>query len=115
MALLRGTAVPAVAVAGALASVSTVALHRTAFPAGLALAATAGYAVTWWLLGCRRRWLATVFAAGWLAVFAVLVSGRPEGDFVVAGDARGYALIVTALGLVVAGLVGLSGGRPAAT
>ena len=32
---------------------------------------------------------ASSYALGWLAVFAVVVTGRPEGDFALAQDLRG--------------------------
>ena len=111
MSLLRWAAVPCVLVAGVLAGLAAVLLHRTAFPAGLLLGALTTVALVGWALGCRRRWLATVFAVGWLAVFLGLAPGRPEGDLVVASDGPGYALILVAGAVAVAGLAGLAGRR----
>ena len=61
--------------------------------AGCCAAATT-YAVPWWLLRSRgspappRR-----TSPGLAAVLAVVVAGRPEGDFVLASDLDGYALL----------------------
>ncbi len=39
----------------------------------------------------------------------MVVLGRPEGDFALASDLRGYGLMATGIVLVVVGLVGLVG------
>ena len=51
----------------------------------------------------------------WLAVFAVVVAGRPEGDFALAQDLRGLLLMAAGVGLVVVAVVGLTGGRGSST
>ena len=69
----------------------------------------------WWLLRSRHPRTAASYAVGWLAVLAVAVTGRPEGDFVLGSDLDGYALLVGSLGLVVVGIVSFAGGRTSST
>ena len=108
MGLLRHAAALLVGVVVALAAV---AVHRSAFPLGLLLAAGTTYAVPWRLLHTRHPRSATSFVAGWLAMFAAVVLGRPEGDYAIAQDLRGYALMLAGVGLVAVGLVGLARGN----
>ena len=59
------------------------------------------------------------YGGGWCLVVLVLVGGRPEGDYVVAGDFRGWGFLVVATLAVVAvtlrGLTAVGPGRgPAA-
>lgn len=102
-----------VTVMGAAVGVAATAVHRleagafgAALPLGLALAVLATFAVA---LVLRRipvpSRLATSYAVGWLVVFALALQGRPEGDYLVAGDAVGYALMLTAAGVLALGLV----------
>jgi hypothetical protein len=56
-----------------------------------------------------------MYVAGWLAVLAVALLGRPEGDYVIANDVRGWAMILGGLGLVVLGVVSLALQRPPAS
>jgi hypothetical protein len=100
----------AVLVAGAAVALAAVAVHRMGVP-GLALAIAASVAVPWWLRGSGDPRLAASYGAGWLVVFALVLLGRPEGDYAIASDPAGYALIVTALVVVALALVGLSGRR----
>jgi hypothetical protein len=100
---------------GGLVAVAAVAVHRSAFPLGLLLSIVTSYAVPWWLLRGRTPRTASAYALGWLAVFAVVVAGRPEGDFALAQDLRGLSLMVASLGLVVVAVVGLTGGRRSST
>ena len=99
-----------VGVAGAAVALAAVADHRMGV-LGLALAIAASLALPWWLRGSARPRLAASYAAGWLVVFALVLRGRPEGDYAIASDLAGYALIVTALVVVALGLMVLSG-RP---
>ncbi len=96
---------------GALVSLAALAAHRSLFPLGLLVALATSYAVPLWLLRTGRPRTAGSFVVGWLAVLALVVAGRPEGDFVVAGDLEGYALLVGGLGLVVVAIVSFAGGR----
>ena len=100
---------------GMLVALGAVAVHRSSFPSGLLLALATTWAVPWWLR--LSRWPATVasYVVGWLALFALVVMGRPEGDYVLAGDLPGYALMAGGFVLIVVGVVSIGGsarGRP---
>jgi len=73
------------------------------------------YALPWWLV--RSTWPRTAasYVVGWLVVLAVAVDGRPEGDYVLASDLAGYALLAAGFGLVLVGIVSLAGGRRSRT
>jgi len=96
---------------GAVIGLASVTVHRELFPAGLLLALSTTFGVVWFLL--RSPWSRTAasFALGWLVVLGVVLSGRPEGDYAIAADLPGYALLASGLVLVVAGLVAVAGGR----
>ena len=96
---------------GAAVALAAVAVHRSAFPAGLVLALLTTYAVSWWLLRSPRRRTAASYVLGWLAVLVVVVLGRPEGDYALASDFEGYALLVAGLPLMLVGILSLAGGR----
>ena len=100
---------------GALVALAAVAVHRSAFPLGLLLGVVTSYAVAWWLLRSSVPRTASSYALGWLAVFAVVVTGRPEGDFALAQDLRGLSLMVAGFGIVVVAVVGFTGGRGSST
>jgi hypothetical protein len=100
---------------GALVSLASVAVHRSVFPLGLLLAVVTSYAVPWWLLRSSHPRTAASYVAGWLVLFGFVVKGRPEGDFAIAQDVRGLTLMLAGLGLVVVGLVSLTGRRPSGT
>lgn len=102
-------------VLGLLVSLASVAVHRSAFPLGLVLAVVTTYAVAWWLLRSAHPRTASTFVAGWLAVLAFVLLGRPEGDFVLAQDGKGILLMVAGLGLVAIGVAGLPGRRRSGT
>ena len=74
---------------GLLVALAAVGVHRSLFPLGLLLAVATTCAVPWWLL--RSPWPRTAasYCVGWLALFAVVVVGRPEGDYALAGDLPG--------------------------
>jgi Family of unknown function (DUF6113) len=96
---------------GVLVAIGAVTVHRSAYPLGLLLAVATTYAVPWWLLRSPHPRTASSYVLGWLAAFAVVVAGRPEGDYALAQDVRGYALMLAGLGLVVVGVVAFTGGR----
>lgn len=102
-------------VVGVLVGLASVGVHRSTVPLGLLLAVVTTVAVPWWLLRSRHRRTAASYVVGWLAVFAVVVVGRPEGDYALAQDLPGYALMAAAVALVVVGLVGASGPRRSGT
>jgi hypothetical protein len=99
---------------GAVVALACLAVHRRAagagqlVPWGAALAVAASWSAGWWLRASRRPRLATSYAVGWLAVFSGALVGRPEGDYVVAADLRGYALMAAAVGVLVVAVAGLA-------
>jgi hypothetical protein len=98
-------------VLGSVVAVAAVAVHRSAFPLGLLLALVTTFAVPWRLLRSTRPRAAASYVVGWLVVLAVVVPGRPEGDYALAGDVRGYALMAAGFVLLLLGIVALAGGR----
>ncbi|MFD0806639.1 hypothetical protein ACFQ0K_11125 [Nocardioides caeni] len=90
------------AVLGAAVSVCVVALHGYVWGLLLGLAATAAMLVA--LPGGPLR---LGFAAGWALVLAVAAPARAEGDYLVAGDVPGYALLVSGIVVFAAGFAGL--------
>lgn len=108
MSLLRHLACFVVGAAVALAAVL---VHRSVFPFGLLLALATTFAVPWWLLGSARSRTAASYVVGWLAVLSLVVAGRPEGDYVLASDAKGYALLGAGFLMVVVGIVSVAGRR----
>ena len=96
---------------GLVVALADVVVHRSAFPAGLVLSVVTAYAVPWRLLRSAHPRTAASFVAGWLVLFAVVVAGRPEGDYALAGDLEGYSLMAAGFGLAVLGIVSLAGGR----
>jgi hypothetical protein len=95
-------------VLGAVVAVAAVDVHRWLFPLGLLLAVGTTYAVPLRLLASRWPRLASSYSLGWLAVFAFVIAGRPEGDYAIASDVRGYTLMAAALGLVLVAIVGFT-------
>jgi hypothetical protein len=90
-------------VTGLAVGLASVAVHNTWW--GLPLAVVATAATAYALPG---GWTARApFAIGWAAMVGLLAVPRGEGDFVIAEDVNGYALLGCALALVVAGLVTL--------
>ena len=92
---------------GVLVALAAVGVHRSLFPLGVLLAVAATWAVPWWQL--RSPWPRTAasYCLGWLGMFAVVVAGRPEGDYALAGDLAGYSLMAAGFALVVVGIVSL--------
>lgn len=108
MSLLRHLACFVVGAAVALAAVLE---HRSAFPFGLVLALATTFAVPWWLLASTRPRTAASYVMGWLVVLGLVVVGRPEGDYALASDTAGYAMLGAGFLLVVVGIVAIAGGR----
>lgn len=96
---------------GAAVCLGAVLVHRSLVPLGLLVAVGSSVAVAGWLRGSRHPRTAASYVVGWLVLLAVAVAGRPEGDYLVAGDVRGYVLLATTLVLVLVGIVSLAGGR----
>ncbi len=91
------------AVAGAVTAVAVVAVHPHWW--GLALGLGAGVAVV--LALPARWWCRPCYAGGWAAMVGYLSVPRPEGDYAVASDLPGYALLVGTFALVLLSLLTL--------
>lgn len=96
---------------GVLVALGALAAHRSAPPWGLLLAVAASWAVPWRLLLSRWPRTAASYVVGWLAMLGLVVAGRPEGDYALAGDLAGYSLLAAGFVLVGVGVVALAGGR----
>ncbi len=110
MTLLRrgGLAVLAL-LAGAAVGLCTVLLHDYTWGLLLGVATTVAA-----LVACPPGWWARLpFALGWVAVLWLATTERPEGDYLVSSDTRGYALLVVGMVVLAAGFVGLVRRRPA--
>jgi len=94
---------------GALVALGAVGVHRSLPPWGLLLAVATTLAVPWRLLLSRWPATATAYVVGWAAVFALVVVGRPEGDYALAGDLAGYSLMAAGFVLVIVGVAAVTG------
>jgi hypothetical protein len=106
--LLRHLASFAVGAAVALAALL---VHRSVFPLGLVLSLATTFAVAWWLVASARPRTAASYVVGWLVVLGLVVAGRPEGDYALASDVQGYAMLGAGFLLVVVGIVSIAGRR----
>ena len=95
-------------VLGVAVAIAAVVVHRWLFPVGLLLAVVTTYAVPLRLLASRWPRLASSYSLGWLALFALVMAGRPEGDYAIAGDVQGYTVMAAGLGLVLVAIVGFT-------
>jgi hypothetical protein len=98
-------------VVGAAVALASVVVHRSAFPLGLLLALVTTFAVPWWLLTSVRPRTVASYVVGWLVVLVLVLEGRPEGDYALAGDLDGYALLGAGFLLILVGIVALAGRR----
>lgn len=108
VSLLIATVVAALAVAVAvLAGLLSRAVWRPGdllLPWGLALGVAASVAAVV-LARCLNRTLGYAAAGGWVLGLGALLSGRPEGDYVVASDFLGLAFLgVATVAVLVAAL-----------
>ena len=101
--------------AGVLVALAAIVVHRSLFPLGLLLSAGASVALAVGLV--RSPWprSSASYALGWLVLFGVALAGRPEGDFVLAQDVAGYALMLIGLVVLAVGVVALGAARGRAT
>jgi hypothetical protein len=102
-------------VLGAAVAVASVAVYRSTalgVPFGLLLAVAASLGTAARLRWSRRPRLAASYAAGFLVVFGLVIAGRPEGDYAVASDVRGYTLMAASLAVLVLGVTALGAPRP---
>jgi hypothetical protein len=98
-------------VVGAAVALAAVLVHRSVFPLGLLLALATTFAVPWWLLGSARPRTAASYVVGWLAELGLVIDGRPEGDYALAGDLEGYTMLGGGFLLLVVGIVSIAGRR----
>lgn len=100
--LLRGASAVALCALGAVSALAAVLLHGDWW--GLLLGWAVLLSVTFALpLGWHGR---PAFALGWIVVLVSCLGSRPEGDFVVASNLPGYALLAGAPALVVFAMTG---------
>lgn len=85
---------------GVAVGLATVVLHSAWWSLGLAVLATVVtvYAVP------AGWWGRLSFAVGYVGVVGYLTSPRPEGDYLISGDLRGYALLGLATVVLVVSL-----------
>jgi hypothetical protein len=90
-------------VLGLVVGLSSAALHQRWWGLLLAILATAAeaYALP------SGWWARMPFATGWVAMVGYLANPRNEGDYVIATDPQGYALLAFAVALLVASMVTL--------
>lgn len=107
-----------VLVLGATTCLAAVTVHHSdarQLPLGLLLGLAATFSVVWALWVSSFQRLAPSYAVGWLIVFGLVLAGKPEGDFALAGDLSGYLMIAAAFAMTVVGIVSLTrrGSAPA--
>ena len=97
---------------GALVGLASVAVHRVALlglPAGVLLAVVATLGTAWHVRRGGVPRSAATYCLGWVAVVGIVLNGRAEGDYAVAGDLPGYTLMGTGFLLVAFGVASLAG------
>jgi hypothetical protein len=96
---------------GGLVGLTATAVHRwvvLGIPAGLLLAVVASLLTAWHLRRGPAPRSAAAYCLGWVVVVGVALNGRPEGDYAVAADVPGYALMGTGFLLVAFGVASLA-------
>jgi hypothetical protein len=112
--MLRHVAAAVLGLAVCFASVVVHRLPLAGFPAGLLLAVAATLATAWWLRTSSRPRLTLSYAVGWLLLFALVLQPRAEGDYALASDLEGYALMGAGLVVALVALTALTGSSRAA-
>jgi hypothetical protein len=101
--LARAAAAVGLLVVGAGTALATVAVHETVWGLPLALVATAAA-----MAALPAGWWARLaFALGWTGFVGWVVTPRPEGDYVIGSDWRGYTVVGVALLVLVIGIATL--------
>ncbi len=98
------------ALVGATVALAAVAVHRTmveGLPVGLVVSLGATLVVAW-ALRLQHRRLAASYCLGWVVTVGLTITGRPEGDYAIASDLRGYLLMAVSLAVIVIGLTSLA-------
>lgn len=88
---------------GAATALAAVLVHGHWWGLPVALAATLATLVA--LPG--GWWLRLPYGVGWAVIVGVATPERPEGDYLIAGDARGYVLLAAAVVVLIASMVGI--------
>lgn len=88
---------------GALTAVASIATHDRSWP-WLVLAVAAPAAT---LVALPAGLLRAGFGLGFVGVVLIATLGRPEGDYVISANGRGYALLLAALLLLMGSVVTL--------
>jgi hypothetical protein len=102
------------ALLGAVVCLAAVAEHRSLFPWGLTLALVTTFAVPVWLMTTPTvalRSTGASYVAGWVLVLLGVLPGRPEGDYALASDPKGFSLLGAGFVLLGVGVVSLALGR----
>jgi hypothetical protein len=102
---------------GALVALAAVGVHRTVaagLPVGLVLAGGASLYTAWHLRRSAVPRAAASYCLGWVLLLGLVLVGRPEGDFALASDADGYALMGVGLLLAAFGVTALLARPPGA-
>ena len=106
--LVRVVTALALLVVGAVTALATVAVHELTWGLPLAVAATAAALVAlppgWWTR--------LAFTLGWTGFVGWVVDPRPEGDYAISSDWRGWTVVGLALLLLVIGIATLPRPRP---
>ena len=105
--LLRGAIVLGCVLLGSVLAIATTAVHATWWGLPLGLSATAATLVAL----PPRGWFRAPYAVAWMLTVGGLSFPRPEGDYVISSDARGYVLLGSAVLLPLWAI--LSTARPA--
>ena len=101
--LARAAAAVGLLAVGAGTALATVAVHELWWGLPLALVATAAA-----LVALPAGWWARLpFALGWTGFVGWVVTPRPEGDYAISSDWRGYTVVGAALLLLVIGIATL--------
>lgn len=87
---------------GVAVGVATLAVHRSVSGLVIGMASTL---VAMWAMRCWLPRAVVTFAAGWLTVLLVAVSGRGEGDYVVSSDVLGWLVIGFGFVVLVTGVL----------
>jgi hypothetical protein len=98
---------------GAAVALACVAVHRSTLgrlPLGLVLAVATTLMVARALRSSSAPRTAASYSLGWLLLLGLVLAGRPEGDYALASDLDGYALIVTGFVLLVVAVSAFAAG-----
>ena len=104
----RVAAAVGLALAGAATALAGVLLHGRWWGPVLVVVVTL-YAA-WSLPGAW--WARVPFVLGWVVLTLVVLTGRPEGDFLVASTTQGYLFLATGAVLTFVAALGLRRARP---